>query len=96
LLAQKLSHAAQQARGGNQAGAFPKDPFPSQEERPMLSRRSLFATLGITLSSLVAVTAAEAATPRKKPLHAKATKPASRVKHAKAKSHTSPKPATLG
>ena len=44
----------------------------------MLSRRSLFATLGITLSSLVAVTAAEAATPRKKPLHAKATKPASR------------------
>ncbi len=62
----------------------------------MFSRRSLFATLGVTLSSLVAVTAAEAATPRKKPLHAKATKPASRVKHAKAKAHTSPKPATLG
>lgn len=62
----------------------------------MFSRRSLFATLGVSLSSLVAVTAAEAATTRKKPLHAKATKASSHTKHAKAKPHTAPKPATLG
>lgn len=57
----------------------------------MFSRRSLFATLGLTLSSLAAVTA-EAATPAKKPLRAKS---ASKTRHVKAKAQAKAKPATV-
>ena len=68
-------------------------PFRYRPERifHMFSRRSLFATLGLTLSSLAAVTA-EAAVPAKKPLRAKAT---SKTRHVKAKTHAKAKQPTL-